>query len=235
MASDINKVKKNTVERLEDIISDSESLYKAALNTYFKVNAVDSIFDDYFEPKSITKAFSELLQVIMDLSNKDSYYRQYTATLLNTQNWNTVGKLQGIAENLLRDYEKNYLFNIEETIDEYIFTDILEQAKYLLSNKLVRASAIIAGVALESHLRKLATKNNIPTIKDDGRYVKAEKLNEDLKGADVYDPTYLKFVTAWLDLRNKAAHPNDPEIDKKGDLVEAVISGIGTFILKFPA
>ena len=235
MASDINKVKKNTVERLEDIISDSESLYKAALNTYFKVKSVDSEFDNYFEPKSITKAFSELLQVIMDLSNKDSYYRQYTATLLNTQNWNTVGKLQGIAENLLRDYEKNYLFNIEETIDEYIFTDILEQAKYLLSNKLVRASAIIAGVALESHLRKLATKNNIPTIKDDGSYVKAEKLNEDLKGADVYDPTYLKFVTAWLDLRNKAAHPNDPEIDKKGDLVEAVISGIGTFILKFPA
>ena len=235
MASSITKVKEKTVQRLEDIISDSERLYKEAVDEFYKINESTSTFDNHFEPASISKAFSELLQVIMDLAQRESFYVTYSTALSKYQNWVSVRKLQGIAENLLRDYEKEYLFNIEETIDESIFVDILEQAKYLLSEKLVRASAIIAGVALESHLRKLATKNNIPITKDDGKYVRSEKLNEDLKGADVYDTTYLIHVSAWLNLRNKSAHPDDPEIDKKGDLVEAMISGIGNFILKFPA
>ncbi len=234
LPSQSNNRKVKVIARLEEAILESVNEFRKDADTYKRNTLGANIHANYVSYMS-KKSFSKLAQAISDLAPKQSIYYRRAISIPYVPNWGNAEELRGIAENLKEDYEKDYLFNIEETIAESIFTDILEQAKFLLSEKLVRASAIIAGVALESHIRKLATKNNIPITKDDGKYVRSEKLNEDLKGASIYDTTYLKHVSAWLDLRNKAAHPDDPEIDKKGDLVEAMISGIGNFILKFPA
>ncbi len=66
-----------------------------------------------------------------------------------------------------------------ELIDAELFSDILDQAEYLLSHGYTRASAVVAGVALESHVRKLSEKNSIP-FSVDGKYVKAESLKNEL-------------------------------------------------------
>ena len=118
-------------------------------------------------------------------------------------------------------------------VDADLFTDILEQAEYLLSKGFVEASAVVAGVALESHLRKLAEKNSIPITKDDGSYMNADSLNGELRKKGVIDKGLNQHITSWLGLRNKAAHPGKEKINE--GLIEPMIKGIRVFIQQYPA
>jgi hypothetical protein len=65
------------------------------------------------------------------------------------------------------------------------------------------------GSSLEAHLRQLCQKTGIPMeVKSGGGVTpkKTDRLNADLASGDVYSKLDQKNVTAWLDLRNKAAH-----------------------------
>ena len=95
------------------------------------------------------------------------------------------------------------------------------------------ASGVVAGVALESHLRKLAEKNSIPIITDEWKYINADSLNGELRKKGILDKTLNKSITSWLGLRNDAAHPDAKEINE--GLIESMIAGIKVFIEKFPA
>ena len=53
-------------------------------------------------------------------------------------------------------------------VDAELFSDILEQAESLPSQGYFRESAVVAGVALEIHLRKLAERNSILITPEDG-------------------------------------------------------------------
>ena len=85
---------------------------------------------------------------------------------------------------------------------------------------------------MEGHLRKLAEKHSIQ-IQNDGKYVKADTLNQLLVNSGAYDKTYQKSVISWLGLRNVAAHPDTTELPK--ELVAPMIMGIRNFIQRFPA
>ena len=90
----------------------------------------------------------------------------------------------------------------------------------------------MAGAALESHLRKLAQKFEIP-IEKGGKYLKADRLNAELKNNDIYNALDHKNVIAWLDLRNKAAHGKYNEYAK--EQVAILISSIRGFITRYSA
>jgi hypothetical protein len=102
-------------------------------------------------------------------------------------------------------------------------------ARHLNNSGYKDSSAVLAGSTLESHLRKLALKNSIEVEKDD-RPIKANKLNADLTKADIYGLLDQKNITAWLDLRNKAAHGNYEEYTK--EQVDLLIAGIQDFITR---
>ena len=88
-----------------------------------------------------------------------------------------------------------------------IFSDFLEMARRLLSEKYKDAAAIMIGSVLEEHLRQLCLKHSIPT--DDpktGKPKKADLLNSELANSSAYNKLDQKNITALLDLRNKAAH-----------------------------
>lgn len=68
------------------------------------------------------------------------------------------------------------------------------------------AAAVITGSVLEEHLRKLADKFAVPVMTASGKHVKADTLNADLVKAKAYNKLEQKDVTAWLGLRNDAAH-----------------------------
>ena len=91
-------------------------------------------------------------------------------------NFDSVGKLFGTLKSLREDYANDFLSGFNEMVDADIFTDVLEQAEYLLSQDYFRASAVVAGVALESHLRKLAEKNSIPITTDEGQYIRHSSI-----------------------------------------------------------
>jgi hypothetical protein len=119
-----------------------------------------------------------------------------------------------------------------------VFADFLEMAQHLLDEGYKDAAAVIAGSALEAHLRQLCVNASIDTTvtnSNSGDIVpkKADRMNADLCGAKVYPVLDQKNATAWLDLRNKAAHG---EYDKYvTQQVAIMISGIRDFITRVPA
>lgn len=181
----------------------------------------------------ISQLSIRIKQTLLDLSPPGSQYWNYANSFRSPFTFDTVAKLHGTLLSLKEDYANDFLNNFNEMLDAEIFSEILEQAEYLLSQGYLRASAVVAGVALESHLRKLAEKNSVSITKDDGKYVKAESLNNELHKNSIIDKTFNKLVTSWLGLRNDAAHPDSNDINE--GLIAPMISGIRVFIEKYPA
>jgi hypothetical protein len=114
-----------------------------------------------------------------------------------------------------------------------VFSDSLEMAAELQHNGFKDAAAVIAGSTLEEHLRKLAAKHGVAVTKPNGTPVKADTLNAELIKAETYNALVQKQVTAWLDLRNKAAHGKYGEYDDAQ--VAALIRDVLDFAAKYSA
>ena len=146
--------------------------------------------------------------------------------------------IMGVVKALKTDLEAGYIKSLIELAHGDIFANFLEMAKHLLESGYKDAAAVISGSTLESHLRELCSKNGISTENSSGksgtlRPLKADRLNSELAKASILTKLDQKNVTAWLDLRNKAAHGNYNEYSK--DQVSILISGICDFISRIPA
>jgi hypothetical protein len=90
------------------------------------------------------------------------------------------------------------------------------------------------GSILEEHLRQLCRKNSIIVEYPNHNGVlvpkKADVMNADLAKTNIYNKLDQKNVTAWLDLRNKAAHGKYTEYTK--EQVELMLQGIANFITR---
>ena len=113
-----------------------------------------------------------------------------------------------------------------------IFGNFLDMAEYLLDKTYKDAAAVIIGSTLENHMRYLCDANGIDvtTIDRKGKTKskKADTLNSELMNRNVYTKTDLKAVTAWLDIRNNAAHGDYNEYTK--EQVELMYQGVTEFI-----
>lgn len=145
----------------------------------------------------------------------------------------TVLPLCGILSALRDDYESGRLAGIAELIHADLFSDMLSMAQYFIDDGYKDAAAVIAGSVLEEHLRKLCDKFGMPAVDAQGHPKKASLINAELRKLDAYNLTDNKSVTAWLDIRNNAAHG-------KYDLYELpqvriLIDGVRDFIRRCPA
>jgi hypothetical protein len=143
-----------------------------------------------------------------------------------------VSLLVGVLEGLRDAYTQGILRSVQELVRAEVFDDFLETASYLLGEGYKDPAAVLVGGVLEEHLRKLCMKHGIPTTKDD-QPKKAALLNDDLARAGAYPRLEQKNVTAWLDLRNKAAHGKYAEYDAKH--VEYMLTGLKAFLTRYPA
>jgi hypothetical protein len=142
----------------------------------------------------------------------------------------------GVIDALQKNVFSGYMKSQEEIIHGELFADFLEMARHLLDEGYKDAAAVIAGSALEAHLRQLSQKHEIEANikKEKSVYPKkAGQLNADLAKKNVYSKLDEKQVTAWLDLRNKAAHGKYDEYVK--DQVALLIDGVRDFIARNPA
>jgi hypothetical protein len=140
-----------------------------------------------------------------------------------------LGILKAIRDEIAGDW----LFTVKGLVAAEVFSDYMEMAEYLLASNWKDPAAVIAGSTLEEHLRQLCRKNGIPvTQQKDGKDVplKANQLNNDLAAKDVYSKLDHKNVTAWLDLRNKAAHGDYKEYN--AEQVKGMIAGITEFMAR---
>jgi len=178
----------------------------------------------------VTRAIS----AIQRITGSNSTYSQEIERILTTipHLHLHTSPIIGIAQALRDDLAAGYIQNLTELAHADIFADFLDMAKHLSDNNYKDPAAVLAGSTLESHLKKLSTKNGV-AIEVAGRPVKADKLNADLARANVYTILDQKNITAWLDLRNKAAHGNYAEYSN--DQVKLLMAGISDFIARVTA
>ena len=105
-------------------------------------------------------------------------------------------------------------------------------SKHLVLSGYKDAAAVMAGSTLEAHLRQIANKFSVQVEVSD-RPKKADAINSDLAKISAYNKLDQKNVTAWLGLRNQAAHGNYNEYDKQQ--VNLLISSVRDFITRNPA
>ncbi len=143
-----------------------------------------------------------------------------------------VPHITGILKALHDAYAAGYLSSVAELIHADVFADFVEMAEHLLVEGYKDPVAVVIGSTIEEHLRKLCAKNGIASDVA-GRPKKVDQLNADLAGQSVYSKLDQKSITAWLDLRNKAAHGKYGEYSK--DQVAFLIQGIRDFMTRVPA
>ena len=164
----------------------------------------------------------------------------YVKNIANTSNyggpqgfWTSISPLIGILKALRLSYVNNYIASIYELVHADVFSDFLEMADHLLESGYKDPAGVIAGSVLEEHLRKLCVKSGIDVLKPDGLSKKADTLNSELAAKDVYSKLDQKSVTAWLDLRNKAAHGH--YADYTTEQVSLLLQSVRNFIARLPA
>jgi hypothetical protein len=161
-----------------------------------------------------------------------SHYNEFRVSVHSDSSYCVEAGI-GILESIKEEISGNWLFSIKGLITAEIFADFLEMAEYLLAQDYKDPAAVVAGSVLEEHLRQLCTRNDIDVeTESEGKLTpkKADRMNADLAKAEVYNKLDQKLVTAWLDLRNKAAHGKYEEYNK--EQVQQMLQGITEFLAR---
>jgi len=148
-----------------------------------------------------------------------------------------IPQIGGALKALRQSVASGYLVSTQELIHADLFSDFLEMAEHLLGEGYKDPAAVLIGGVLEEHLRKLCSKNGIALEYADAKGAlhakKAEVMNTDLAGNNAYSKLDQKNVTAWLDLRNKAAHSRYSEYTAQQ--VELLLQSVRDFLTRLPA
>jgi len=198
-------------------------------------------FDDLsdYGIEKIMSLRTRIATSIRRIAGNNSEYFNQIEDINKKSHVNDFQKLKyyiGSLEALYNDIQKDYLKNLSELIHGDIFSDYLEMADYLLNEGYKDAAAVISGSTLEEHLRQLCDKNNIPTqtqTKRGIRFKNADLLNADLAKNLVYTKSEQKQVTAWLGIRNDAAHGNYQNYTTNE--VKLFLAGLRDFFIRHPA
>ena len=196
-----------------------------------------SRYDDLSDLKGVatSEAVARMQATIARLAPAGSPHRIAADEILRRYgvgNGYAVGLLLGILRAMRMDYAAGYLSSVAELIHADLFADFLEMSDHLLSQGYKDPAAVMTGAVLEEHLRKLCEKIGIPTVTGD-KPKKADLLNAELAGASVYSKLDQKSVTAWLDLRNMAAHGKYSEYTK--EQVQILQDGVRHFMTRYAA
>ena len=151
---------------------------------------------------------------------------------ISTSSYDYLSIEIGIARALLSDIRNGYMKSAEELLHSNLFDDYLEMSMHLLDSDYKDAAAVLAGGTLEVHLKNMCSKYGISTERN-GKAKKADELNAELAKQKVYSKLDQKSVTAWLGLRNDAAHGNYSAYTK--DQVSLLLQGVRDFITRHPA
>ena len=142
---------------------------------------------------------------------------------------NRVFQIKGILEACLDDINNGFIFGQEFIIANEVFDSILEEAGFFLNTQKNKdIAAILLRIVLEDSLRRIAKREEINILQDDGKKRKTSSLNEDLKLKGIYNQTMWRQIQFWLDIGNDAAHGNFEKYTR--EQVTSFYDGITTFL-----
>jgi hypothetical protein len=210
------------IKQLSEVIDEAEAISKRYEDPYKTIGTAELVAV-YSKAKSVVARISEV--------NSEFYKDIHKfATIDGTGHPNLkLNRIVGILKALKSDIEKDYLKTIHQIIQSEVFSEYIDMAEHLLDQGYKDAAAIIAGSTLEAHIKELARTNSIDLLVND-KPKKASTLNDELTKAGIYSSPSQKQVTAWLAIRNDAAHGNYNNYNPQE--VKLMIQGIRQFTLK---
>ncbi|HUW12320.1 MAG TPA: hypothetical protein VM537_21525 [Anaerolineae bacterium] len=131
-----------------------------------------------------------------------------------------------ILEAVRDDFAKGWLRDLRELAAAEVFTDFLDMAEHLDSERFHAPAASVAGAVLEDSLRRVHLKR-IGEWKGESSI---SKLNDSLRRADLYGQAVWRQIQVWGDIRNDADHGHFEKVDAAA--VKQMISGIRDFLAK---
>jgi hypothetical protein len=150
----------------------------------------------------------------------DSFYSQYESAL-------------AVLKVIRGEIVGGWLFQLKALVAAELFSDFIGQAEHLLNQGYKDAAAVMLGSVLEEHIRQLCKARGVDTfdIKDEKEVPrKADRLNAELAKTGAYTALEAKQVTAWLAIRNSAAHGDYAAYS--ADQVNNLATGIPSFIVR---
>ncbi|MCG8685603.1 MAG: hypothetical protein MI892_12060, partial [Desulfobacterales bacterium] len=185
------------MEQLEILLNEYDDCVKRS-----KYDDASDILSDDDVSRLITRSFAAIERIT---EKQSIYYKQANSINVGVSCF-VLKQIIGVVRALCLDIKSGYLKSFAEIVHADLFSDYFEMAQHLLENGYKDASAVIAGSTLEAHLKQLAIKFTVNTESDKGKSKKADLINADLVKAGAYNKLEQKNITAWLDLRNNAAH-----------------------------
>ena len=160
---------------------------------------------------------TSVLSFLLKIYDKNHPYYTEIEQNLYYEYDSTTQQLINILESVKEELIGGWIVDFKGLVSAEIFANFMDMASHLLEENYKDAAAVMIGSVLEEHLRQLSikNKNEVELIKN-GKVLpkKADLLNSELAKLNVYNKLDQKNVTAWLDLRNKAAHGKYHEYNK---------------------
>lgn len=216
------------VKQLNEIISEFQALESTAQYKDLSDIAAKKV-------EELTTVLTKSKAAVSRITgNSSEYYKDITTALATNNHEGTKLRLViGIIKALKSDLENNYLKRLHEIIQADFFSDYLEMASYLLKEGYKDPAAVITGSTLEAQIRELCKTNEIEievlNSKEKLMAKKADTMNSDLAKKGVYTSAYQKQITAWLDIRNSAAHGHYENYSLEE--IRLMLDGVRQFIL----
>ncbi len=164
-----------------------------------------------------------------------THFKQFTEKT-ETHFFSDSERALAILSAIRSELAGGWLFDIKGLVAAELFSDLLDQAEHLLEQGYKDAAAVMVGSVLEEHLRQLCVRHNVDVYDlKDGKTVarKADRLNSELARVAVYSALDSKQVTAWLGLRNDAAHGHYERYTK--EQVQNLMRGVIEFMARVAA
>lgn len=204
---------------------------QAIINSW--ISAKEKAEDGLINSSSAFSLIARSRGLIENITGKQSYYSIQMNDILS-MGYHEAYKAElliGLIDGLLDDLDHGFIDSISNLVCGAIFQDYLEMAQHLLNEGYKDAAAVIAGSTLENHLKQLCIKHDISinfTAKDGSIQPKKSSIINQELGKNVYSLYDQKQITAWLDLRNNAAHGIYESFTH--EQVQLLIDGLRDFI-----
>lgn len=117
-------------------------------------------------------------------------------------------------------------------LDPGSFLGFLNVAMQQLSRGDVKAATVLAGSTLETHLRKMASRNGLDIEDAEGAPLPVSRVVTSLIGSGALGEKERQSVEGWLDMRAAASSGRAEQLAE--DQVRTMIAGINAFLTRNP-
>ena len=218
--------KDDLIKRIDQLLIQGQNVLSTKKSAQFVADYVDKGLLTGFRAKSLS--FIKYLY-----GESHPYFKEFDECVKGQAYYETESGIN-ILISIKNEIENDWLISFKQMVSAEIFSDFFEMSKYLLDLKYKDPAAVMIGSVLEEHLRLLCRNNSVAiTYSKNGDTIpkKANTLNDDLAKAGVYGVLEQKNISAWLDLRNRAAHGKYGEYNQ--EQVELMYQGVLNFIMTF--